>query len=176
MTAWILLNILVVFSILNCICGKNFRTLSHTVDEISRKQFLKKFIKNFQTNKNQFWVLLIGFSYLSQNSSFKSKNLVLYLKMLALQNGNIFIQIWKFDWAAISAFRRGSRAVTQSCNRSGRTGPVPDRTAWNIWNGRPLPVFYRFIKIFLLRNISVVLLRLLCKRILNFSHNEFWSE
>jgi hypothetical protein len=107
------LNILVVFSISNCICGKNFRTLSCAGGEISRKRFLKKFIKNFQTNKNQFWVLLIGFSYLSQNLSFKFKNLVLYLKMLALQNGNIFIQIWKFDWAAISAFRRDSRAVTR---------------------------------------------------------------
>ncbi len=99
MTAWILLNILVVFSISNCIYSKNFRTLSCAAGEISRKPILKKFIKNFQTNKNQFWVLLIGFSYLSQNSSFKSKNLVLYLKMFALQNGNIFIQIWKFDWA-----------------------------------------------------------------------------
>jgi hypothetical protein len=65
---------------------------------------------------------------------------------------------------------------SQSCNRSGRTGPVPDRTGWNIWTGRSLPVFYRFIKIFLLRNISVVPLRLLCKKILNFSHNQFWSE
>ncbi len=99
MTAWILLNILVVFSISNCICGKNFRNLSCAGGEISRKQILKKFIKNFQTNKNHFWVLLIGFPYLSQNSSFKSKKLILYLEMFALQNGSIFIQIWKFDWA-----------------------------------------------------------------------------
>jgi hypothetical protein len=55
----------------------------------------KEFIKIFQTNKNQCCVLLMGFSYLSQNSSFKSKNLVLYLKLFALQNGNIFVQIWK---------------------------------------------------------------------------------
>jgi len=54
-------------------------------------------------------VLLIGSSYLSQNSSFKSKNLVLYLKMFALQNGNLFIQIWEFR---LSTIRRGSRAVT----------------------------------------------------------------
>ncbi len=55
----------------------------------------KRLTKIFQTNKNQFWVLLIRYSYLSQNSFFKFKNLVVYLKMFALQNGNIFIQIWK---------------------------------------------------------------------------------
>jgi hypothetical protein len=53
----------------------------------------KEFIEIFQTNKNQFWLLLMGFSYLSQNSSYKSKNLVLYLKSFALQNGNVFVQI-----------------------------------------------------------------------------------
>ncbi len=95
MTALIILEILVVFSISNCICGEISRTLSRTGDEILRKQFWKKFIKIFRTKKNQFLVLLMGFSYLSQNSSFKSKNLVLYLKVFALQNGNIFIQIWK---------------------------------------------------------------------------------
>jgi hypothetical protein len=52
---------------------------------------LKKFIKIFRTNKNHFWVLSTRFSYLSQNSSLKSKNLFLYLKLIALQNGNILV-------------------------------------------------------------------------------------
>ncbi len=95
MTEWIWLHILVVFSISNCICGKNFRTYHILLTRYRENNSNKEFIKIFQTNKNQFWVLLIGFSYLSRNSSFKSKNLVLYLKLFALQNENVFIQIWK---------------------------------------------------------------------------------
>ena len=51
-------------------------------------------------DKKLFWVLLEEISYLSQNSFFSSKNLVIYLKQIALQNEITFIQIWDYDWAA----------------------------------------------------------------------------
>jgi len=84
LTTWTLLDILVVFRLSQCICGKNFRALSRPGDEIAQNYILWKLLK---LNKKLFFMRLIELSYLSQTSSFSSKNLVLYLRKYTLQNG-----------------------------------------------------------------------------------------
>ncbi len=49
----------------------------------------EKNLKLIKIIENLFWVLSVELLYLSQNSSIRSKNLTIYLKKCALQNGNI---------------------------------------------------------------------------------------
>jgi hypothetical protein len=70
-------------------------------------------LKISQFDKIPFWVLLIGSSYISQNSSVTSKYLAICLEKFTMQNRLAFIEIQKNSMEHLYyRFGRGSGAVT----------------------------------------------------------------
>ena len=58
-------------------------------------------LKKSKIDKKAFEGFSVGILYLSQNSSFRAKNLDLYLKKYALQDGELPSRSAIIDWAAL---------------------------------------------------------------------------